>query len=99
MTPLLPLGWGARHTFAVMTFLGLANVFATRVSLSVAIVAMVNHTEGPGTGSDIGDECPLNDISNNEVTIVIANNRIYPLLPTLFRHLKESLIGILNSKD
>ena len=37
--------WGARFTFAVMAFLGFANVYAMRVNLSVAIVAMVNSTE------------------------------------------------------
>ena len=36
--------WGARHTFAFLAFLGFANVYAMRVNLSVAIVAMVNHT-------------------------------------------------------
>jgi hypothetical protein len=36
--------WGARHTFAFLAFLGFLNVYAMRVNLSVAIVAMVNHT-------------------------------------------------------
>ena len=36
--------WGARHTFVFLAFLGFANVYAMRVNLSVAIVAMVNHT-------------------------------------------------------
>ena len=31
-----------RHVFALMGFLGFANVYAMRVNLSVAIVAMVN---------------------------------------------------------
>ncbi len=34
--------WGARHTFTVMGFMGLANLYAMRVNLSVAIVAMTN---------------------------------------------------------
>jgi hypothetical protein len=34
--------WMALHTFAVMGFLGQANVYALRVNLNVAIVAMVN---------------------------------------------------------
>merc|ERR1719509_527370 len=34
----------ARHVLAAMGFLGFANVYAMRVNLSVAIVAMVNHT-------------------------------------------------------
>ena len=36
--------WGARHTFAFLAFLGFLNVYAMRVNLSVAIVAMVNNT-------------------------------------------------------
>ena len=36
--------WGVRHTFVLLACLGLANVYAMRVNLSVAIVAMVNHT-------------------------------------------------------
>ncbi|CAN7998815.1 unnamed protein product, partial [Ixodes hexagonus] len=35
----------ARHIFVLMGFLGLVNVYTLRVSLSVAIVAMVRHTE------------------------------------------------------
>ena len=33
--------WGTRHTFILMSFLGFANIYAMRVNLSVAIVAMV----------------------------------------------------------
>jgi len=35
--------WGKRHTFALLSFLGLANVYSTKMNLSVAIVAMVKH--------------------------------------------------------
>ena len=35
---------GARHIFALLGFLGFVNVYAMRVNLSVAIVAMVNQT-------------------------------------------------------
>ena len=37
-------GMLARHVLALMGFLGFANVYAMRVNLSVAIVAMVNNT-------------------------------------------------------
>ena len=39
--------WGTRHTFSLLAFLGFANIYAMRVNLSVAIVAMVNdpHTK------------------------------------------------------
>ena len=35
---------GTRHVFAIMAFFGFFNVYAMRVNLSVAIVAMVNNT-------------------------------------------------------
>ena len=33
--------WGARHTFTLMSFLGIAVNYCMRVNMSVAIVAMV----------------------------------------------------------
>ena len=39
--------WGSRHTFTVMSFLGLANLYAMRVNLSVAIVAMSQSGQDP----------------------------------------------------
>ena len=33
--------WGTRYTFTLMASLGFANIYAMRVNLSVAIVAMV----------------------------------------------------------
>ena len=55
--------WGTRHTFSLLAFLGFANIYAMRVNLSVAIVAMVN---SPNTENDtnIGHECPL-DTANH----------------------------------
>ena len=37
-------GWGARHTLAVLGCLGFFVSFSLRVNISMAIVAMVNHT-------------------------------------------------------
>ena len=34
--------WGVRHTFAFLSFLGMAVSYSLRVNLSVALVAMVN---------------------------------------------------------
>ncbi|KAM8719682.1 hypothetical protein ACLKA7_005846 [Drosophila subpalustris] len=57
-----------RHIFGLMGFLGFAVVYAMRVNLSVAIVAMVNRTDVPHSNSDsafnstsdlANDTCPL----------------------------------------
>ena len=37
-----------RHTFVILAFLGCANMYAMRVNLSVAIVAMVDNTGSSG---------------------------------------------------
>ncbi|XP_043194451.1 putative inorganic phosphate cotransporter isoform X1 [Amphibalanus amphitrite] len=39
-----PNGWGARHSLAVLGCLGFFVSFSLRVNMSMAIVAMVNHT-------------------------------------------------------
>ena len=40
--------FGYRHVFSLLGFLGFLNVYAMRVNLSVAIVAMVNSTSNSG---------------------------------------------------
>merc|ERR1719192_2894876 len=42
-----------------MGFLGFANVYAMRVNLSVAIVAMVNNTAIASNSSVINSTCPV----------------------------------------
>ncbi|XP_069162723.1 sialin isoform X3 [Procambarus clarkii] len=49
--------FGARHILALMGFVGFANVYAMRVNLSVAIVAMVNNTAIPHTNITEVDVC------------------------------------------
>lgn len=51
----------ARHVLGILGFLGFANVYAMRVNLSVAIVAMVNHTAMATTNvtNNTFDNCPV----------------------------------------
>jgi len=69
-TVLRPKGcFGARHTFALMAFLGLAAVYMLRVNLSVAIVSMINRTE-PVEPVDLNSSflCPV-PVHTNATTI------------------------------
>lgn len=63
--------WGGRQTLGLLGFLGFAGVYAMRVNLSVAIVAMVKSAP---TNSSEYDACPLPDDydpedSGNEVSV------------------------------
>ncbi|XP_037799883.1 putative inorganic phosphate cotransporter [Penaeus monodon] len=53
--------WGSRHTLAFLGFLGLGLLYAMRVGLSVAIVAMVKADVGRPTvaGNRSSDSCPF----------------------------------------
>ncbi|XP_015522232.1 putative inorganic phosphate cotransporter isoform X1 [Neodiprion pinetum] len=48
---------GSRHVVAFMLFLGMANAYVMRTNMSVAIVAMVNHTALPQDNDTETDEC------------------------------------------
>lgn len=51
--------FGSRHFVTFMLFLGMANAYVMRTNMSVAIVAMVNHTAIDAGNKDIfDDECP-----------------------------------------
>lgn len=51
-------GVRTRHVLALMGFLGFVNVYALRVNLSVALVAMVNHTAILSNSTPTsGEEC------------------------------------------
>ncbi|XP_057652538.1 putative inorganic phosphate cotransporter [Diorhabda carinulata] len=52
----------SRHILGILGFLGFANVYAMRVNLSVAIVAMINTTQPISNNSY--DHCP---ITNNSI--------------------------------
>lgn len=54
---------GSRHIVTFMLFLGMANAYVMRTNMSVAIVAMVNHTATAGSHHDphnsAADECGI----------------------------------------
>lgn len=51
--------FGKRHFVTFMLFLGMANAYVMRTNMSVAIVAMVNHTfVEAGHKEIVDDECP-----------------------------------------
>ncbi|XP_022918164.1 putative inorganic phosphate cotransporter isoform X2 [Onthophagus taurus] len=53
-----PKSWfGTRHWVTFMLFLGMANAYVMRTNMSVAIVAMVNHTAIGGGEELVDDEC------------------------------------------
>ncbi|KAK0076028.1 hypothetical protein PV325_005997 [Microctonus aethiopoides] len=51
---------GSRHVVTFMLFLGMANAYVMRTNMSVAIVAMVNHTASNDAAHDeiVVNECP-----------------------------------------
>ncbi|XP_047484173.1 sialin-like [Penaeus chinensis] len=53
--------WAARHTLALMGFLGLAVEYSLRVNLSIAIVAMAGTSEVNATNNASQDVCPVRD--------------------------------------
>ncbi|XP_014279058.1 putative inorganic phosphate cotransporter isoform X2 [Halyomorpha halys] len=58
-------GWyGTRHFVTLMLFFGMANAYTMRTNMSVAIVAMVNHTALPKLPTVVTDECADNKFSN-----------------------------------
>jgi hypothetical protein len=50
-----------------MLFLGMANAYVMRTNMSVAIVAMVNHTALPKDDTVLDDECDSDNSSNSWV--------------------------------
>lgn len=63
-------GWiKCRTLLGVMGFFGFAVVYAMRVNLSVAIVAMINSTTVPSNDSTL-DVCPASTPSNDSAPVV-----------------------------
>ncbi|KAI4502887.1 hypothetical protein M0802_001931 [Mischocyttarus mexicanus] len=67
-------GWlsgmlGTRHLVTFMLFLGMANAYVMRTNMSVAIVAMVNHTAITGDKEFVTNECNFDDYKNTSVLV------------------------------
>eukprot|EP00095_Tigriopus_kingsejongensis_P002637 maker-scaffold441_size170131-snap-gene-0.28 protein:Tk02637 transcript:maker-scaffold441_size170131-snap-gene-0.28-mRNA-1 annotation:"hypothetical protein TcasGA2_TC006625" len=65
-SPVYPFLGSCRMVFVFLGFLGFANAYAMRVNLSLAIVAMVNHTAvTPPDAHNATDVCPLPPVPTN----------------------------------
>ncbi|XP_014208881.1 putative inorganic phosphate cotransporter isoform X2 [Copidosoma floridanum] len=60
--------WGKRHMVTAMLFLGMANAYVMRTNMSVAIVAMVNHTAifNPNETTPYSEECTVNATNDDD---------------------------------
>lgn len=70
---------GTRHIVTFMLFLGMANAYVMRTNMSVAIVAMVNHTaignSSHSSEEETDDECDA-VLGNVSVSATIAKEMI-----------------------
>lgn len=68
-------GLGTRHWVTFMLFLGMANAYIMRTNMSVAIVAMVNHTALPVVAEAIDTECGPVSTNSSHVSFLATFNR------------------------
>lgn len=74
----------------LMLFLGMANAYIMRTNMSVAIVAMVNHTAIGHTTELIDDEC--DSVLGHEVTVCfVSNHHFLPLIAKNVSYAKTQL--------
>ena len=59
--------FGKRHVLLILGLLGFANVYALRVNLSVALVAMVNSTNTNGNSQTNSHECSHDGSTSDQV--------------------------------
>ncbi|KAK3862555.1 hypothetical protein Pcinc_031591 [Petrolisthes cinctipes] len=62
--------WGVRHTLCLQLFLGIFTAMLVRVSLSIAIVAMVGTAPPANTTQNISDVCPPPDKEDGDDSYV-----------------------------
>lgn len=71
---LILVWFGTRHFVTFMLFLGMANAYVMRTNMSVAIVAMVNHTaigaDSDDTAEGVDEECGVD--STNSVSLLFV---------------------------
>lgn len=60
---------GVRHFVTFMLFLGMANAYIMRTNMSIAIVAMVNHTALPKDVPINFTECPGSSFANETAAV------------------------------
>ncbi|RXG68114.1 hypothetical protein Avbf_11367 [Armadillidium vulgare] len=98
--------WGARHTLAVMLFFALSCNYALRVNLSVAIVAMVNHTTSSPDNTSTSDQCPYPEDKDtaddyNESGKILAKQERQPVQHLFLRcsYKSSKLYSVLASRE
>lgn len=64
---------GSRHIVTLMLFFGMANAYVMRTNMSVAIVAMVNHTSITESKEPVVNECGHDGNASNDSS-TLANH-------------------------
>ncbi|KAJ8322204.1 hypothetical protein KUTeg_000675, partial [Tegillarca granosa] len=96
LTSILNDSYGVRHTLTILSFLAFFNVYAMRVNLSIALVAMVNSSTSQSNETD-DKECPDNAYikSNSSSNSKISNELVPHVHKTGEFNWNEELQGII----